>query len=104
MILKTIIFGILILTGISVGMDTGCDDSSDYATDCPIWANEGYCTKSSEFMKEYCKKSCDECPSKIKKYFCQVRWEQFPKPNGLIYNLSGGNARGPLFHSVLTNP
>ena len=66
------------------GMDTGGDDSSEYATDCPIWAYQGYCTKSSEFMKEYCKKSCDECPSKIKKYFCQVRWEQFPKPNGLI--------------------
>merc|ERR1711874_521456 len=57
-----IVIGILILTGMVVGMDTGCNDSNEYALGCPVWANQGACTESPGFMKQNCKKSCNECP------------------------------------------
>ena len=42
-----------------------CDDSYKYASRCPKWAELGECvSKHSGFMKRFCRKSCNECPSK----------------------------------------
>ena len=41
-----------------------CDDAETYKLKCPHWATNGECTKSSGFMKIFCKKSCGECPGK----------------------------------------
>ena len=41
-----------------------CNDSVEYALDCPIWAKYDECIKSYDFMKQYCQKSCNFCPSK----------------------------------------
>ena len=41
-----------------------CRDSEEYASRCPNWAKHGECTKSAGFMKQFCKKSCNECLSK----------------------------------------
>ena len=39
-----------------------CEDSAQYAEDCPGWAEE-YCTVGSyvEFMREHCRESCGLC-------------------------------------------
>ena len=44
-----------------------CRDSKEYASACPSLAKNGECTKSSDFMKEFCKRSCDKCLSKNQK-------------------------------------
>ena len=41
-----------------------CRDSEEYASACPSLAKNGECTISSDFMKEFCKRSCDKCLSK----------------------------------------
>ena len=58
-----------------------CEDSSQYATNCKKWALYGECTKSYGFMKEFCKKSCNECPNISKTFFnydCICRSALFP--------------------------
>ena len=40
-----------------------CNDKN--LKSCPKWASNGYCTRSSRFMKRNCKKSCNKCPGKI---------------------------------------
>ena len=44
-----------------------CQDSGAYSLQCPKWAQDGECAKSSGFMKIFCKKSCNECPGKYRK-------------------------------------
>ena len=39
-----------------------CQDSPQYLFKCSEWALRGECTKSSDFMMKFCKKSCNECP------------------------------------------
>ena len=41
-----------------------CNDSEKYASDCPKWAKNGDCSISLEFMKQFCKKSCNICQGK----------------------------------------
>ena len=55
----------LLLLKSSLAQFTYCNDSEQYALDCPIWARYGECTKTSEFMEHFCKKSCNLCPSKF---------------------------------------
>jgi len=43
------------------GFSIECQDSGHYAAKCPEWANNGDCTKVPDFMKKFCKKSCNEC-------------------------------------------
>ena len=43
-----------------------CNDKN--LKSCPKWASNGYCTRSSRFMKRNCKKSCNNCPGKIFHY------------------------------------
>merc|ERR1711962_679873 len=40
-----------------------CVDSPEYESMCPKWAKTGHCTTSSGFMKMFCQKSCDMCPT-----------------------------------------
>ena len=40
-----------------------CNDKN--LKSCPKWASNGYCIRSSRFMKRNCKKSCNKCPGKI---------------------------------------
>merc|ERR1711962_886918 len=42
-----------------------CDDSKKYSFKCPTWANFGECHKRPNFMKKYCKKSCNLCKDKL---------------------------------------
>merc|ERR1711962_1884545 len=42
-----------------------CDDSKKYSFKCPTWANFGECHKRPNFMKKYCKKSCNLCTGAI---------------------------------------
>ena len=40
----------------------GCTDSLDYQSDCPYWADSGYCQHSYvDFMNENCAESCGHC-------------------------------------------
>ena len=49
-----------------------CNDKN--LKSCPKWASNGYCTRSSRFMKRNCKKSCNNCPGKIFHY----NWDDTP--------------------------
>ena len=42
-----------------------CEDSEENRSDCPTWADLGYCETDEygDFMRANCKKSCDVCIS-----------------------------------------
>ena len=48
--------------------DEKCQDAPNYKTQCPAWADNGYCTYTGDkanhmvkFMMKNCRKSCDLC-------------------------------------------
>jgi len=59
----SITFVLILLLKPDLSQQTGCNDSLEYASDCPIWATHDECTKSPGFMELYCKKSCNRCPA-----------------------------------------
>ena len=80
-------FHILAVKNSIQGFSNDCHDSSHYVAECPQWALNGQCTKSSEFMKKFCKKSCNECPMSLDSVgFVGAR--SFPHQQGTVHNMS----------------
>ena len=41
-------------------IDPNANCQNEYVR-CDLWASYGYCSKAFQFMKKYCKKSCNLC-------------------------------------------
>jgi len=59
----SIAFFLILLLKPSLNQQTDCNDSLEYASDCPIWARYDECHTSPGFMEQFCKKSCNFCPA-----------------------------------------
>ena len=80
-------FHILAVINSIQGFSNDCHDSSHYVAECPQWALNGQCTKSSEFMKKFCKKSCNECPMSLDSVGL-VRARSFSHQQGTVHSVS----------------
>ena len=80
-------FHILAVINSIQGFSNDCHDSSHYVAKCPQWALNGQCTKSSEFMKKYCKKSCNECPMTLDSVGL-VGARSFSRQQGKVHSVS----------------